>query len=247
MQARYWQESNMRAAGLPYLVLASRTSGSSNWYANLSGWSTPKGWVSIKARFRSPSRCPRPVFEYRDTELAVTEIALVTAVGETCGKLAQVAFTDWLAAQCAETFWTRAPAIHQDEFHNQPPTSDDTPPPRLQLGHSGATFSIVRRLMPLTQWFWVRILAFAAPDTSVARLILWLRRASQSAPNVMEKSPRARLSHARRLVQNSLICSNSAQAKFGDGHISAVRAGPGRRAAARFLLGEQTCSASSLL
>ena len=74
-------------------------------------------WASIKAYLRSLSRCSRPVLEHRDAELAVTEIALVTAVGETCGKLAQVAFTDRLAAQRAETLWTRAPAIHQDEFH----------------------------------------------------------------------------------------------------------------------------------
>src|SRR5260370_10985739 len=80
-----------------------------------------KAWrrhrASIKAYLHSLSRCPRPVLEHRDTELAVTEIALVAAVGETRGKLAQVAFTDRLAAQRAETLWTRAPAVHQDEFH----------------------------------------------------------------------------------------------------------------------------------
>jgi hypothetical protein len=44
MQARYWEqlESNMRAAGLTYLLNAHRTSGSSNRCANLSGWSLPQ-------------------------------------------------------------------------------------------------------------------------------------------------------------------------------------------------------------
>jgi len=44
MQAHYWEqlESNMRAAGLTYLLNADRTSGSGNRCANLSGWSLPK-------------------------------------------------------------------------------------------------------------------------------------------------------------------------------------------------------------
>src|SRR5262245_66617942 len=40
-----------------------------------------------------------------------TEIALVIAVGKTRGKLSQVAFADWLAAQRAERFWTGSPAV----------------------------------------------------------------------------------------------------------------------------------------
>src|SRR6516164_3711861 len=47
------------------------------------------------------------------------------------------------------------------------------PCPRLQLGHSPANASIVRRLMPLTRWFWPYILRFSRTHTSVAALILW--------------------------------------------------------------------------
>jgi hypothetical protein len=52
----------------------------------------------------------------------VTDVALVIAVGEMRGKLSQVAFADWLAAQCAEGLWTGSPAVHQNEFHIRPPT-----------------------------------------------------------------------------------------------------------------------------
>jgi hypothetical protein len=54
MQARYWEqlESNMRAAGLTYLLNAHRTSGSSNRCANLSGWSLPQ---ACSLDQRSPS------------------------------------------------------------------------------------------------------------------------------------------------------------------------------------------------
>jgi hypothetical protein len=51
----------------------------------------------------------------------VTDVARVIAVGETRGKLSQVAFADWLAAQCAERLWTGSPAVHQNEFHMRPP------------------------------------------------------------------------------------------------------------------------------
>ena len=52
----------------------------------------------------------------------MTEIALVIAVGKTRGKLSQVAFADWLAAQRAERLWTGSPAVHQNELHMRPPT-----------------------------------------------------------------------------------------------------------------------------
>ena len=51
----------------------------------------------------------------------MTDVTLVIAVGETRGKLSQVAFADWLAAQCAERLRTGSPAIHQTEFHMRPP------------------------------------------------------------------------------------------------------------------------------
>src|SRR5262245_40107134 len=60
-------------------------------------------------------------FEHRDGELAVTEVALVAAVGEARGQLSQVTFADWLAAQRAESLWTGPPAVHQYEFHMRSP------------------------------------------------------------------------------------------------------------------------------
>ena len=57
----------------------------------------------------------------------MTEVALVTAVGETRGELAQIAFTDRLAAQGAPSLWTGSPAVHQDEFHVSPPLEEPLP------------------------------------------------------------------------------------------------------------------------
>ena len=57
----------------------------------------------------------------------MTEVAAVTAVGETRGKLSQIAFLDWLAAQRAESLRTGPPAIYQDEFHMPPPTEKKPP------------------------------------------------------------------------------------------------------------------------
>jgi len=51
----------------------------------------------------------------------VAGVAGVIAVGETRGKLSQVALADWLAAQCAERLWAGSPAVHQNEFHMRPP------------------------------------------------------------------------------------------------------------------------------
>src|SRR5215831_16749679 len=67
---------------------------------------------------------PRMFFEHRDGELAVTEVALVTAVGEARGQLPQVTFADWLAAQRAGSLWTGPPAVHQYEFHMSPPLEE---------------------------------------------------------------------------------------------------------------------------
>src|SRR5262245_41628324 len=49
------------------------------------------------------------------------------------------------------------------------------PCPRLRLGHPTPNLSIVRRLMRLTQWFCLHILAFCRCHTLVAPLILWFR------------------------------------------------------------------------
>jgi hypothetical protein len=51
----------------------------------------------------------------------MTQVALVIAVGETGGKLPQVAFSDWFAAPSAERLWTGCSAVHQNEFHMPPP------------------------------------------------------------------------------------------------------------------------------
>jgi hypothetical protein len=55
--------------------------------------------------------------EDRDREIAMSDVALVITVGKPGAKLAQVAPTDWLATQRTEGFWTRPPAIYQNEFH----------------------------------------------------------------------------------------------------------------------------------
>src|SRR6516164_8995033 len=52
-------------------------------------------------------------------------------------------------------------------------SAPSSPHPRLRLSQPPANPSIVRRLMPLTRWFWPYILRFSRTHTSVAALILW--------------------------------------------------------------------------
>src|SRR6516164_6433266 len=49
---------------------------------------------------------------------------------------------------------------------------------RIGISQPPANPSIVRRLMPLTRWFWPYILGFGRAHTSVAPLILWFSPAS---------------------------------------------------------------------
>ena len=52
---------------------------------------------------------------------AVTEVAVVIAVGKMRGQLAQVALADRLAAPCAEGLQAGCSAVDQDEPHVPPP------------------------------------------------------------------------------------------------------------------------------
>jgi hypothetical protein len=54
--------------------------------------------------------------------LAVTEVAVVIAVGKMRGQLAQVALPDRLAAPGTEGLRAGRPAIHQHELHVPPPS-----------------------------------------------------------------------------------------------------------------------------
>ena len=59
--------------------------------------------------------------EHRVWHPAVTEVAVVIAVGKARGQLAQVAVADRLAAPCTEGLRAGRSAVDQDEPHVPPP------------------------------------------------------------------------------------------------------------------------------
>ena len=59
--------------------------------------------------------------EHRVGHPAVTEVAVVIAVGKTRGQLAQVAVADRVAAPCTEGLRAGRSAVDQDERHVPPP------------------------------------------------------------------------------------------------------------------------------
>ena len=59
--------------------------------------------------------------EHRVGHPAVSEVAVVIAVGKTRGQLAQVAVTDRFAAPCTEGLRAGRSAVDQDEPHMPPP------------------------------------------------------------------------------------------------------------------------------
>jgi hypothetical protein len=67
------------------------------------------------------SRCFRSPLEPSGDKLAVTEVTLVTAVGEPRGELPQVAVSDRFAAKRTGRGGAQCSAIDQNEFHVPPP------------------------------------------------------------------------------------------------------------------------------
>ena len=116
-------------------------------------------------------------------------------------------------------------------------SAPSSPHPRLRLSQLPANPSIVRRLMPLTRWFWPYILGFGRAHTSVAPLILWFSPASHR--DGTPPSPYGRPSRSsRRLVKGAPSCDSETAANrlkppnaaSPAGRCDAPERGRGRRA-----------------
>ena len=99
----------------------------------------------FRARFWCSSRCLSAFNEHRHGKRAVPEVTRVTAVRQAGRELSQIAFTDWLAAQCAGTLRTWPPAVDQDELHVSLPRSRVVDP----LQHTRSKTPAATRLPPL--------------------------------------------------------------------------------------------------
>ena len=77
-----------------------------------------------------------PVFEKQERAVAVIRVAIVIAVDEVRPDFSQVACSDWLIAHHTGGLRAGRPAIHQDESHVAPPSSQQRQLPRMSLHKS---------------------------------------------------------------------------------------------------------------
>ena len=92
-------------------------------------WDKPyQSQSRLSMSFVAP-RCPRTIFDNRDGAFVMVGVAFAVTVGKSRPDLSQKARPNWLAAKCTLRLRAGCPAIHQDEFHVEPPNESSTPRP----------------------------------------------------------------------------------------------------------------------